>query len=124
MSDETSKEDQLLLGLVRRSIIEKGFRPESDAEIAQCIDAIGGGDLSNEKRDRMLDKIFGRTPMIWNEPASFSNGVEADSSESREFAEMFRSQGESLPDDLEEKLRELEGRASEPDEEDGDQSDE
>ena len=113
--------DHVFDGLVHRSIVPMGFRPETDAEIEAMLEGLGSGELSDEKRRRMLAKIRGDMPMSWDESESDPAGKwQATSAEEREFAEMFRSEGDDLPPELEEKLREMEQRAAEPPDEDED----
>lgn len=106
-------EDTMFDKLVRRSLVPKGFRPESDQDIEAMFDALGESELSESKRDRMLRKICGEEPVIW-EKEQDSTPVDVESvSDIRETVEMFRSKGEEVPPELEEKLRELEQRAAE-----------
>lgn len=112
--------EKIFDNLVRRSVVPKGFRPESDQEIEAMFEALGEIELSESKRNRMLGKIRGETPMCWElEQDSALVDIES-SSELREMVEMFRSRGEEVPPDLEEKLRALEQQAAEEaDEEEG-----
>ena len=112
-------EDRMFDKLVRRSLVPKGFRPESDQDIEAMFDALGESELSESKRERMLRKIRGEEPMIWEQDQD-STPIDIESAaDVREMVEMFRSKGEEVPPGLEEKLRELEQQAAEePDEED------
>lgn len=49
--------DRVFDGLIHRSIVPKGFRPETDAEIEAMLESLGSGEISDEKRRRMLAKI-------------------------------------------------------------------
>lgn len=115
--------EKLFDKLVRRSLIPKGFRPESDEDIDAMFDALGQSELSESKRNRMLRKICGEEPMSWNLKQD-SNPVHVDSTtDIQEMVEMFRSKGEEVPPDLEEKLRELEQQAAKEADEEGDEGD-
>lgn len=114
-------EDTMFDKLVRRSLVPKGFRPESDQDIEAMFDALGESEFSESKRDRMLRKIRGEEPMIW-EQVHDSTTVDVESaSDIREMVEMFRSKGEEVPPELDEKLRELEQRAAEEADENDDE---
>ena len=114
-------EDKMFDNLVRRSLVPKGFRPESDQDIEAMFDALGGAELSESKRSRMLRKIRGEEPVIWEQEQD-STPVDIESAaDVRGMVEMFRSKGEEVPPELEEKLRELEQRAAEEHDE-GDES--
>jgi hypothetical protein len=112
-------EDKMFDKLVRRSLVPKGYRPDSDQDIEAMFDALGGAELSESKHGRMLRKIRGEEPMIWDQEQD-SPPVDIESAaDVREMVEMFRSKGEEVPPELEEKLRELEQQAAEEyDEED------
>jgi len=118
MNDERQPSDRVFDGLVRRAIVPRGFRPQSDAEIESMLDAIGPGDMSDAKLQRMLGKTHGRIPLSWEKEEPEASSWQPNTAEARELAEMFRARGDELPPELEEKLREMEARAAEfPDEE-------
>jgi len=118
MNDKQDQNDRILDGLVRRTIVPKGFRPETDAEIEAMLDGLGQGEMPDDKLQRMLGKINGQIPMSWERDDEVSPYRDCDTAEARELAEMFRAKGEELPPELQEKLREMEERAAEyPDEE-------
>lgn len=113
-------EDKLFDGLVRRCFVPKGFRPESEEDIDTMFEALGSSDLSETKRSRMLRKIRGEEPLIWER--SDSTGVRLDSAaQAREMVEMFRARGEEVPAELEERLRELEQQAAQEVDEESDE---
>ncbi|WP_417379094.1 hypothetical protein [Gimesia sp.] len=105
--------------LVRRSLVPKGFRPESDEGIEEMLDALGKCELSESKSNQMLRKIRGQEPMIWDREEG-STPVQHDDSTTdlREMVEMFRSKGDDVPPELQKKLRELEQQAAEEADED------
>jgi len=113
-------EDRLFDALVRRAIVPKGYRPKSDEEIETMLGALGPSQVSDEKLERMLGNIKGLIPMSWESEESKSPSWQANSAEAQELAAMYRAQGEELPPELEEKLREMEKRAAEPPDEDDD----
>jgi hypothetical protein len=104
-------EDPFFDGLVRRCIVPKGFRPQSDAEIAAMLDALGAYDLDDAKRDRMLRKIQGKEPMCWDVSSSDRTGLCNDMASTQQLVEMFRSRGEEIPPEIQEQLRKLEEEA-------------
>ena len=119
MSEKQNKQEEIFDGLVQRSLVPRGFRPETDEEIEAMLEGLGSGEVSQDKLQRMLGKIQGSTPMAWEVVAEESNSWQSDSAEAKELAEMYREKGEELPPELEAKLREMEEKASGlPDEED------
>ena len=119
MNEKENKQEELFDGLVQRSLIPRGFRPETDEEIEAMLEGLGGGEVSQDKLQRMLGKIQGSTPMAWEVVAEESDSWQSDTAEAKELAEMYRAKGEKLPSELEAKLREMEEKASGlPDEED------
>tara|TARA_A100001391_G_scaffold160381_2_gene119021 strand:- start:1085 stop:1453 length:369 start_codon:yes stop_codon:yes gene_type:complete len=120
MNLESHQSDRKIETLVRQTIVPIGFRPQSDSEIDQLLDAFGPEEVTNAKLERMLDKISGRGGSGSERPQVFFAVEFEETSESKEMAEMFRAQGDVLPADLEEQLREMERRASEPPGEDSD----
>jgi hypothetical protein len=108
-----SDRERLFDGLVRRSLIPRGFRPTSDEEIEAMIDGLKGGEIPEEKLQRMLGKIRGDVPMSWEEPEDSLAEQPAESKEASELAAMYRGEGDELSPELEEKLREFEKRAAE-----------
>lgn len=120
MNEKHENGDRVFDGLVRRAIVPRGFRPQDDVEIELMLESLGPGEMSDEKLQRMLGKIQGQIPMVWDSEGSEVPSWQSDSAEARELAEMYRAKGEELPPELEEKLREMESRAAEPpDEEEG-----
>lgn len=112
-------EDRMFDKLVRRSLVPRGFRPESDEDIEAMFDAFGESELSESKRKRMLRKIRGEEPLVWEQEQDSPSVRIESAADVREMVEMFRSKGEELPPELEERLRELEQQAAEePDKED------
>ena len=119
MNDNDNKQNQLFDGLVQRSLVPRGFRPETDEEIEAMLEGLGSGEVPQDKLQRMLGKIQGDTPMAWEVVAEETASWKSETSEAKELAEMYRSKGEELPPELEAKLREMEQKASElPEEED------
>ena len=118
MSEKDNRQDRLLDELVQRSLVPRGFRPESDEEIFTMLEGLGSGEVSEDKLSRMLGKIRGDSPMAWEAVSEESESWQSDTAEAKELAEMFREKGEDLSPEQESKLREMEKRASElPDEE-------
>ena len=119
MNEKENKHEEFFDGLVERSLVPRGFRPETDEEIEAMLGGLGGGEISQDKLQRMLGKIQGCTPMAWEVVAEESDSWQSDSAEAKELAEMYRAKGEKLPSELEAKLREMEEKASGlPDEDD------
>ncbi|MFN3150435.1 hypothetical protein [Bremerella sp.] len=116
--------DFFLETLVRNALVPKGFRPESDEEIEQMLDAMGTIDVPSDKFTRVMSKITGDTPLNWEIDRAASQGetLSPESAEARELAEMFRAKGEDLPPELEEKLRKMEERAAEPPEDEDEEN--
>lgn len=114
MSEKQDRGDRFFDGLVRRAIVPRGFRPQNDQEIESMLDALGTGEMSDEKLQRMLGKIHGMIPMSWEADRTEATSLDLESVEARELAQMFRAKGEELPPELEQKLRELEQRAAQP----------
>lgn len=114
MNEKERKDDRLIDGLVHRSLVSRGFRPETDEEIDAMLEGLGSGEIPQDKLARMLGKIEGTTSMAWDFVEEEPSQWDSDSAEATELAEMFRAKGEPLPPELEAKLREMEEKASEP----------
>lgn len=107
-------DDRAFDDLVFRALVPKGFRPKTDAEIEQMLDGLGQVEIPKSKLERMVGKINGTIPMAWEEFDEPIIACEADSSDARELAELYRARGEVVPPEVEAKLRELERKAAEP----------
>ena len=120
MKHESIELDRRIAMLVRQAIVPVGFRPQSDREIEDMLEGLGPEEISDIKLQRMLDKIHGPGYL----KSEFDEGSQvtkqAETSEFRELAEMFRAQGDELPPELEEQIREMERRAAEPPSDDDD----
>jgi hypothetical protein len=114
MTQKQGQNDRIFDGLVRRAIVPRGFRPQSNAEIESMLEGLGHGEMPEEKLQRMLAKIHRQIRLSWENGDGDSPDWECDSAEAHELAEMFRARGEELPPELEQKLREMEKRAAEP----------
>lgn len=55
--------------LLRRAIVPKKWRPQTDREIETMLDGIPNTPMSKEKASRMLRKINGQEPVFANKPA-------------------------------------------------------
>ncbi len=104
--------DRPLERLLHRAIVRRGLRPQTDEQIVQMLDTIGGAPVDDEKLQRMLRKINREEPvgpapkktLPYSEPALTEN--------ERELIALHRSQGKALTPELERKLRALEARAA------------
>jgi len=118
-----NSDDRLIEGLVRRSFVPKGFRPTTEADEDAMLDAMGDVELSSTKLDRVLGKIRGEIPFGIDAPRETPPSTPSTTSEEVELAAMFRGEGEDIPQELADRLKELEeDAATEPiDDEDQDE---
>jgi Fe-S-cluster containining protein len=113
MSDE--KTESLLNGLLRRSLVAPGFRPRTAAEEDAALEALGDVPLSPQQHTRMLQKINGELPCFMvNESTDYCSEQESEPLVTSEFAAMFKlGEGETMSEELAQRLRELEKEANE-----------
>jgi hypothetical protein len=109
-----NKPEKPLDSLLRRALVSKGLRPRTDEHIAAMLDTIGGVPVDRDKLARMLRKINGEETVG---PAPYKvlpyTAPEVTASEDGLIA-LHRSQGETLPPEVLERLKELERQAGEP----------
>lgn len=111
--------DSVFARLVRRAIVPKGLRPRSDDQIADMLDTIGGVPVDADKLARVLQKING-TERLGPAPSKvIPCPMPAATSTEAELVALHRAQGQSLPPDVEEKIRELERKATQSLNDDG-----
>lgn len=107
--------------LVRLSLIPKGHRPRTDAEIEQLLGLIDAPAISDDKLQRMLRKINGEEPVFVQDAAPDTQaGVQELTAVEREMVALHRAEGKELPPELAAKLRAMEERASRPPDEEVD----
>lgn len=98
--------------LIRQSMVPKGHRPATDADIEKMLDAMGNETMSDAKKDRMLRKIRGHEPVFPIDPAATPAVSSELSPEEQEVYALCRSKNKPLPPDLAEKVRTLEEKAA------------
>ena len=124
MTSRTENDDLFLEQLLRRALVPKGFRPRTEEGVGEVLDALGQVEISDLERDRVVDKILGRRPYYKELESESICEHEQVPSKSEELVEMFRGEGEEIPPEVAERLRQLEAEATqEPDDEEEDLSD-
>lgn len=117
-------DDAFMDGLFRRALVPKGFRPRSEEGIDEVLRALGQVDVSDEERQRVVEKILGLRPHNKSSEANSDCPPEQMASLSEELVEMFRGEGEDVPPEIAERLKQLEDQAAqEPEDDEVDDSD-
>lgn len=117
-------EDAFMDGLFRRALVPKGFRPRTEEGVDEVLRALGQVEVSNEERQRVVEKIFGLRPCNKSPEAKSDYVPEQLDSRSEELVEMFRGEGEDVPPEIAERLQQLENEAAqEPDDDEADNPD-
>ena len=102
-----------------RKLVPPGFRPQSDNEIEQTLDALDEGPMDPETTARILAKAKGEIALGYESPRPFSSTTE-ETAESRELLALHRSEGDDESDDVEKKLEKYRQQAEEPSDTDDD----
>lgn len=98
--------------LLKASLVSKGYRPRTDADIEQMLDVTDVKAVSDEKLKRMLRKVNGEEPMLAQNTMSMPQGGAHElTTTERELVALHRAQGKELPPELAAKLRAMEERA-------------
>lgn len=105
--------DDFIAGIIRRAIVPKGFRPRSDQELHKALDALGDVEISTDKARDMLEKIRSDRPFLIPVNDDSNDGDLSLSESAEELVEMFRAEGEDIPPEVAERIRELEQLAAE-----------
>lgn len=119
MTDE--RIDSLFHGLLRHSLVAPGFRATNDVDEDAALEALGDIPVSPAQHSRMFKKIAGEVPCFNAEEDTNCDKAAETSTLNSELAAMFRlGEGETISEELEQRLRELEKEAMEfePDEDD------
>lgn len=117
-------EDAFMDGLFRRALVPKGFRPRTEEGIDEVIRALGQVEVSGEERQRVIEKILGLRPYNKASETEPDCAPEQMDSRSNELVEMFRGEGDDVPPEIAERLKQLENEAAqEPDDDEVDDSD-
>jgi hypothetical protein len=111
--------DRRLSKLLYNALIPRGFRPKTNDEIEAMLETIGGETISDEKRERMLQKIRGEGPIRLRTEQIINFTSEALTEEQKELVELCRAKGEEIPPDIQALLNEMEKRAADLEEEEG-----
>lgn len=111
--------DRRLSKLLYNALIPRGFRPTTNDEIESMLETIGGETLSEEKRERMLRKIRSEEPIRLRAEQLINFTSKALTEEQKELVELCRAKGEEIPADIQALLDEMEKRATDLDEEEG-----
>ncbi len=98
--------------LIRQTMVPKGHRPATDADIEKMLDAMGNESMSDAKKDRMLRKIRGHEPVFPIAPAATPAVSSQLSPEEQEVYALCRSKNKPLPPDLAAKVKALEEKAA------------
>lgn len=116
--DETHK---VVNRLVYQACIPKGLRPETNEDIDAMLDAIGGDKYSDEKIQRMMQKIMGQIPLD-STTDNITNGYYEEMTEQEnELMAMHRDGSEEISSDSQKKLDEMRKRARKKDEDSEDE---
>lgn len=119
MSDQQA--NRKLHELVYRSVVPIGYRPRSDSDIEAMLDTIDCEPLSQQQQERVLRKIKGEEPVgIAGDDDCPASSVEETEAE-RELAAMFKAEGDEIPPEIQEKLKQMEDEAAKPAEDDDDE---
>ncbi len=116
MSHEDKNQKQINK-LIYNASVPKGLRPDSIEDIDAMLDAIGGQKYSDDKFQRMLQKIKGEIPLhkdSYKHTENFCNEITEHESE---LMAMYRDGSEDISPDSQKKLDEMRNRALEQDEE-------
>lgn len=108
------RQEKLINSLLRRALVPKGFRPGNQTDEEAMLQALGHVEIEPDHQARMLEKIRGQRPFDCEQtPEPIVNGeIEVN----QELAAMFKNEGEDLPPEIADRLKELESEASqEPD---------
>jgi hypothetical protein len=115
------RSDKELNNLIYKAIVPKGLRPANRKELDAMLDATSGDVPSEESIQQMLRKIRGEEPI----GHLYTKGIPAEGITSDEVVDiseeaiaLYRNQGENIPPEIEEKLKEMEEHAQEENEED------
>lgn len=102
--------------LVYKAHVPKGLRPETNEDINAMLDAIGGDKYTEEKIQRMMQKIKGQIPLYSEtENMEDSSFVEMTEQEN-ELLAMHRDGSEEISSDSQKLLDEMRKRARKKDE--------
>ena len=116
MTSRTENDDAFMERLLRRTLVPKGFRPRTEEGLGEVLNALGQVEVSEEQRDRIVDKILGRRPYDKAQELDVISEASQALSQNEELVEMFRGEGDEIPPEIAERLRQLESEATqEPD---------
>ena len=105
-----------ILKLIDQAFVPKGHRPSTSADIEKMFEALRGEEIREDKLERMLRKINGEEALFVNDVAPPTNeAIEISqqvTTEDEQLFALYSGQGDNVPSDIEEKLKELEERAS------------
>lgn len=117
-------EDAFMDGLFRRALVPKGFRPRTEEGVDEVLRALGQVEVSDEERQRVVEKILGLRSHKKSSEAKSDCAPEQMDSRTEELVEMFRGESEDVPPEIAERLKQLENEAAqEPDDDEVDHSD-
>lgn len=105
--------DRAIDRLLLRATVPVGLRPRTDEQIARLLDTIGGVPVDDEKLNRMLRKINRSEPVGPAPDRALPFSVPPLSKSEEELIALHRAQGKTLPADIAKRLRELERRTAE-----------
>lgn len=120
----THRNDAFMDGLFRRALVPPGFRPRTDEELEQALDALSSIEVSQDKVRRILKKISGECSFDSELYVTDCTSEVKSFAEPQELVEMFRAEGEEIPPEIAERLDELEREAAREAEDEDDDSNE
>ena len=112
----SDRQEKLINGLLRRALVPKGFRARNQEEEDAMLQALGHVEIEPEQQKRMLEKIRGLRPYDCEEPPE--PVIDAKMEVDQKLAAMFRNEGEDLPREISDRLKQLETDADQESEDD------
>lgn len=116
MSQEGKNQKQINR-VIYNAFVPKGLRPESIEDIDGMLDAIGGQEYSDDKFQRMMQKIKGEEPLHANHNKYTESFCEEITESESELMAMHRDGSEKVSPDSQKKLDEMRNRVRKHDEE-------
>ena len=116
MMKNNEKIQNKLNKLIYKAHIPKGLRPETNEDIDAMLDAIGGNKYTDEKLQRMLQKITGQIPLHSESDNLADNTYEEMTEQESELLAMYRDGSEDISSDSQKILDEMRKRARKKDE--------
>jgi hypothetical protein len=108
MPDES--DDQKLYRLIREALVAPGLRPRTLADTEKMLRACAGGEQSEQKFRRMLNKVKGKLPLGQRDTSPGELAALPLTEAQRELVALHRAQGKELPSEVLKMLEEFRAR--------------